>query len=330
MDAVYQLGIDLSLVLQGLGEWLYAPMRFFSLLAEEYFFLLIIPVLYWCVNAQWGLRLGIYLMISGAVNGVIKLLLHGPRPFWLDTQVNSRVFESSFGIPSGHSQNSVVFFGTLAAWINKTWAWIAAVVIVFLVGLSRMYLGVHFLTDVLAGWLIGALLLWALLHWERPFLSWLTTKRIGSQVLIAFCASLSFILVALLINLVFSGWVVPAEWVENARLAYPEETIDPISISGVVTYAAVLFGLSAGAIWSSSRGGFDAGGLIWKRIVRLLIGLVGAAVFYIGLDLVFPEGTSAVAFFFRYVRYGLVGFWSGGLAPIIFVALNIAERKKPA
>ncbi len=330
MEAVYQLGIDLALFLQGLGDWLYVPMRFFSLLAEEYALLLAIPVLYWCVNAQWGLRLGVYMMISGAFNGVLKLLFHGPRPFWMDTRVKSHVFESSFGIPSGHSQNSVVIFGTLAAWINKTWAWVTAGVIVFLVGLSRIYLGAHFITDVLAGWLIGALLLWALFKWEKPFLDWLSQKRLSLQVLVTFGASLSFILLALLINFAFSGWEIPTEWVENARLAYPDETMNPLSISGIVTYAAVLFGISAGALWLYSRGGFDAGGPVGKRILRLLIGLVGTAVFYLGLDLIFPEGESAIALALRYLRYGLVGFWIGGLAPMIFVALKLAERKKPA
>jgi len=282
------------------------------------------------VNAQWGLRLGVYLMISGALNGLVKLLLHGPRPFWLDPKVKAYVFESSFGIPSGHAQNSVVVFGTLAAWIRRTWAWVLAVLMIILVGLSRMYLGGHFITDVLAGWLIGALLLWVLFKWEKPFLSWLTNKSTTIQIVIVFGISLSFIVLAVLINLAFGSWEMPAEWVENARLAYPDNTINPLSLSGVITYAAVLFGLAAGAIWVYSRGGFDAGGSIGKRIARLLIGLVGAAVFYIGLDLVFPEGESAAALLLRYVRYGLVGFWAGGLAPTIFVALKLAERKKLA
>jgi membrane-associated phospholipid phosphatase len=327
MDALYQLGINLILTLQGLGEWLYTPMRFFSLLAEEYFILIVIPIIYWSVSAEWGLRLGVYLMISGAVNNLTKLLLHGPRPFWLDSTVKAHIYESSFGIPSNHAQTSVVIFGTLAAWIHKTWAWVVAILLMFLVGLSRMYLGVHFVSDVVAGWLIGALLLWVLFRYEKRFLGWFLSKSTGLQLSIAFGTSIGLILLAALINLGFSGWEIPAVWKDNVTLAFKDEVLMPVSLAGVVTYASVLFGLAAGAIWIRTRGGFDAGGLWWKRVLRVLVGLVGAAVFYIGLDLVFPGGDSAMAYLLRYVRYGLVGFWAAGLAPVMFVALKLAEKK---
>jgi len=326
MDPIYQFGIQVSLMLQGLGEWLYTPMRLFSYLAEEYFILLVVPIIYWSVNAEWGLRLGVYLMISGGVNALSKLLLHGPRPFWIDSTVKVYLYESSFGIPSNHSQTSVVIFGTLAAWINKTWAWIIAVILVLLVGVSRIYLGVHFLTDVLAGWLIGALLLWLLFRYEKRFLGWFLGKGSGYQVLIVFLASLSMIVLAVLINLVFRGWQIPSLWQQNVSAIFPEETLNPITYSSVTTYAAVLFGLAVGAIWVRSRGGFSAAGAVWKRLVRILVGLIGAAVFYVGLDLIFPGGENAVGLALRYVRYGLVGFWAAGLAPVVFIALKLADR----
>jgi membrane-associated phospholipid phosphatase len=328
MDALYQFGVNLILTLQALGEWLYAPMRFFSLLAEEFFILIVIPIIYWSISSEWGLRLGLYLMISGAFNNLTKLLLHGPRPFWLDSKVKPFVFESSFGIPSNHSQTAVVIFGTLAAWIHKTWAWVVAILLMFLVGLSRMYLGVHFVSDVVAGWLLGALLLWLLFRYEKRFLGWFLSNSTGLQLLIAFLISIALILLAVLINLGFSGWEIPAVWKANVALAFPDKILTPITYAGVVTYASVLFGLAAGAIWIRTRGGFNAGGLLWKRAVRVLVGLVGALVFYVGLDLIFPGGDSTMAFLLRYIRYGLVGFWAAGLAPAVFIALKLAEKKK--
>jgi membrane-associated phospholipid phosphatase len=327
MDPIYHFGIQVSLALQGLGEWLFTPMRLFSYLAEEYFILLVIPVIYWSVNAEWGLRMGVYLMISGGVNALTKLLLHGPRPFWIDSTMKAYLYESSFGIPSNHSQTAVVIFGTLAAWIHKAWAWVVAVILMLLVGISRMFLGVHFLSDVVAGWIIGALLLWLLFRYEKRFLAWFLSKGAGLQVLIAFLVSLAMILLAVLINLVFRGWQLPPLWQENVTQAFPEEILNPILYSSVVTYAAVLFGLACGAIWVHQRGGYSAAGVFWKRLVRILIGLVGALVIYAVLDYIFPGGESAIALGLRYIRYGLVGFWTAGLAPLVFIAIKLAGRK---
>jgi membrane-associated phospholipid phosphatase len=73
---------------------------------------------------------------------------------------------SSYSFPSGHSMLSACFFGTLAAVaapkLAKTWqkavVWIAAAVATLLIGLSRIYLGVHYPSDVVAGY--SAAVIW--------------------------------------------------------------------------------------------------------------------------------------------------------------------------
>jgi membrane-associated phospholipid phosphatase len=171
-------------------------MMFFSFLGSEQFFLLIAPAIYWCINAQIGLRLGIFLALTAGVNSILKLIFHGPRPYWYDPRVIALAGESSFGVPSGHSQSAVVVWGSLAASIGKRWLGLLAGVLIILIGLSRMYLGVHFPLDVLAGWLIGLLLLWILIKIEPPVLSWLRQKNLGAQISAALFASLLIILIA--------------------------------------------------------------------------------------------------------------------------------------
>jgi membrane-associated phospholipid phosphatase len=328
MDPIYNLGIDIIRSLQSMGGGWYLPMRIASYLAEEYFILAFLPIIYWSISARWGLRLGVYLMLSGSINALTKLFLHGPRPFWLEPSVKAYIFEGSFGIPSNHSQTAVIIFGTLAAWINKTWAWVVAILLIFLVGLSRSYLGVHFPTDVTTGWLLGAILLWLFFHFEKPFLAWFTTKSSVAQVLLSFLTSVLIILLAVLINIGFSGWQIPTAWQENARLAFLDMPITPLTYSSIVTYAAVLFGLSSGFIWLNQRGGYDAGGKVWKRVVRVLIGMIGALILFAGLDRIFPEGDAVIALGFRYLRYCLVGLWVAGLAPILFIRLKLAEKSE--
>lgn len=328
MDVLREIGINIVLYFQALGDWLNPIMQLATTLGNETFYLLVAPVLLWCIQAELGLRLGIYLMISGVVNTVLKLVLHGPRPYWYDPSVKALSTETSFGMPSGHAQNAVVVWGTIATYINRVWAWVLAVILIFTIGLSRVYLGVHFPSDVIIGWIIGALLLWILLKAEKPTLKWLISIRPGAQYAVVFGASLLLICVGYLAKLSNANWVLPLEWIETASIAAPEaEPILPFSLSGLISNAGAFFGLAVGGIWLWRQGGFNAGGPIVKRILRYLIGVIGIIFLWAGLRYVFPEGETSLAFTLRYVRYGLIGFWLTGLGPYLFIRLNLAEHR---
>jgi uncharacterized protein (TIRG00374 family) len=96
-----------------------------------------------------------------AVKSAVKLILHRPRP------AGQLTFEPTYSFPSGHTVAAVTLFGGLAlliarrdlSWRLKTWAWAAAIALTFLVGLSRVYLGVHYSSDVIGGVVLGAVLL---------------------------------------------------------------------------------------------------------------------------------------------------------------------------
>ena len=148
METILQGGIAFVLAFQALGGWLTLPMKFFTFLGSEECFLFILPALYWSINASLGARLGAILLFNAGLNEIFKLAFHGPRPYWVDGRVKALAVEGSFGIPSGHAQLSVALWGTLAAQAKRPWAWVAAIAVMLMVGLSRIYLGVHFPHDV--------------------------------------------------------------------------------------------------------------------------------------------------------------------------------------
>jgi undecaprenyl-diphosphatase len=116
------------------------------------------------------LRTGLYVagaVVSGSViSTVLKILFDRPRP---DMPGAPHVFTASF--PSGHATLSAVVFLTLAAVLAATTSerrlqafYVAlGIVLTVVVGISRIYIGVHYPTDVAAGWLIGTS--WAILCW---------------------------------------------------------------------------------------------------------------------------------------------------------------------
>lgn len=97
-------------------------------------------------------------IIAGVVNPLIKLLFLRERP-----SLEHLVTENSFSFPSGHSTGSMIFYGTLIFLVplfltNKKAQRTVQGLLIFLIvmiGISRIYLGVHFPTDVLGGFCIG-------------------------------------------------------------------------------------------------------------------------------------------------------------------------------
>lgn len=321
MQELIDFGVRFIAGLQALGDWQILPMKFFSFLGSEEFYMLVLPLLYWCISSALGLRVGIILMLSGSLNTGLKILFHGPRPYWVSTAIAGHASETSFGVPSGHSQNAVAIWGIMAAWLRKAWAWIVALFIMFLIGYSRLYLAVHFPHDVLSGWLIGALLLVLVLVLWNPVARWAKRFSNGVQVLVAFGASLILLLFPVIAYAWTrsSGWQAPQEWAGFAAEA--------VSLEGAMTTAGSFFGLLVGVVMMSSLGGFEEKGAWWKLVLRYLLGAAGVLAIRYGLGFIFPAGEDLLGYSFRYLRYATIGFWVTGLAPWIFLKLKLAEKR---
>jgi len=327
MDAIHDLEIAVVHFIQSLGPWMMAPMRFFTFLGEEEFFVLVMPVLFWCVSPGLGLRVGMLLMISNSVNAYLKMLFHTARPYWLTSQIRGWVTETSFGFPSNHAQSAACIWGFMAASLRRRWIWGIGLILIVLIGLSRIYLGVHFLSDVLGGWIIGALLAWIFYRVEITLRPWMERRSLTELVGLAFAVSALFLALSALVLAVTASVEIPAFWLENARFSNPEQVMDPFSLTGMVTSAGTWFGLAAGAAWLWRSGGFDPRGSGLQYLGRYLLGIAGVALLWYGLGQVFPRTEDWLGYGLRFLRYGLVGLWVSALAPALFFRFGLARRK---
>lgn len=108
-----------------------------------------------------ALELLVVSVASLAVIFVFKELFHAARPYTVDPLVVRFDTDGGYGLPSAHAVMSVVVLGWIALRHPKSHVvlW-GSILLIILVGLSRVYLGVHYPSQVLAGWILGALLLY--------------------------------------------------------------------------------------------------------------------------------------------------------------------------
>ena len=327
MEAIWSIEIGITQFFQNLGSWLSTPMQWITFLGNEYFYILIMPVIYWCLDSSLGIRIGIMLLTSGIFNGTAKIFFKSPRPYWFSSQVKAYSSESSFGMPSGHAMNAMSVWGILAASIRKKSITIILAILIFLIGISRIFLGVHFTSDVLVGWLLGAILLFVFLRSEKKIIKWVDSLSFGRFVLIMFLITILVIAVNAFIIHANVDWQPSAVWLANAAALDPEGHIDPLSLNGTITNAAVLFGFTAGAVWLNRKGSFKVGGSWWRIVVCFLIGIIGVLLLWAGLGEVFPDNADFLSYALRYLRYALTGVWIAAIAPLIFLKLGFAKKK---
>ena len=324
MVAVNAAQIVVNEFLQALGVWLVTFMRVITMLGDEEFYVLLLPILYWSFDQMVGLRVGMMLLLSNGFNTFFKFLFRTPRPYWVSDSVTNHLHESSFGLPSGHAQNAAAIWGWLAVEIKKRWFTIVMVVLILLIGVSRLVLGVHFLGDMLFGWLVGGLLVWAFSAWFKKVGQWIEAQSFGAKLGLVAASTAALMLLVLGAYWIAGGptWVMDPEWAARAGDAMP------FNLDGTFTLGGTWLGFLGGfVILSEMKGCFLANEGGWRRLVRFLIGFVGVMILYFGLGQVFPRGANFASYALRFLRYTLVGLWISWIGPLLFEKVGVLTFK---
>jgi len=215
---------------------------------------------------------------------------HQPRPQDFDAGVRVLATAEGHGLPSGHAQAAVILWGSIALRWRQPWVRIACGVMIVLICLSRIYLGVHFPTDVLGGAIVGV----TLLCLAAKYQSRLPTLRSASMPLLLLVAG---VMLALALSL---------------RL--PHEAIAAMGALAGLTCGYVIERRHRSPVKALSP---------WRNLCRGSVGAAGYLLLHLAGMYLFANLPSRL-----YVpcSYALLGLWVTWLAPWTFRRLGVTAR----
>lgn len=310
--------LDFIVALQK-SAFLASFLKLVTLLGNEEFFLLLIPLTYICINRRIGLQLGILVLASDALNVLLKVACTQPRPYWIDGRIVKYAVDPSFGLPSSHAQNAVV------VWFFLAWCWrqkhphspvfLAAAALVFLISLSRVFLGVHFPTDILGGWLLGALVLGAFFKFEPALATRFRQPGAGGLLALAVAGPIVLLLVTGLMSSAIATF-----GNEFAKMGAS------VGLEAMAGRTGALCGLGIGLVLAARNARFTVSGAFFQRAVNFIIVFIGVLVFWRGLAVVFPKHPETVGLAFRFLRYALLTCWVAYWAPLLLLKMKRLSR----
>jgi membrane-associated phospholipid phosphatase len=275
------------------APWMDTLVYMVTMLGSETFYTIALPIVYWCIDKRKGYRLGLVFLFSTFVNSFLKFAFHTPRPPVPTVAGQPRVIHPETGggysFPSGHTQGSASFWGWLAVEYRRRWFWIAAAVIIVLVGLSRVYLNVHWPIDIVGGFIIGSIIVAgaSFLFGRLNTKTWSPWLRVGLAIV------LPLILFAV------------------------HHTDDTYILIGL------LIGMPIGREIEDRHVGWTEKALLWQQIVKLVIGMAGFMGLRYGIKAIFPELA-----LFDVLRYAIIGVWVAAGAPWVFKRLRLEAPKE--
>lgn len=231
---------------------------------------------------RFALVIGILSSSTGIIVGLLKQLLQDPRPYLISDQFTIHAMGSGFGMPSGHSATGLITLAVIGMFLDKRY-FLVLIPLIVLVGLSRVYLGVHTLGQVMAGWLVALVIIGTYWIFARDTASFLKFYSRAVTLILVTCSTLVFVLAHVYIDLsVQPQFSIPDLWQQNDIRAYellavPEDEYSPLSL--FQSHRIVLVGLYAGFCMAALLGWSKTDKMIKDKSTMVVNGIIVVAAF---------------------------------------------------
>lgn len=259
-------------------------------------YFLIISFITFGLHPRYGVRLATLFGLNVGLNEAVKLACHLPRPYWVLGAVKAFSAHSSFGFPSGAAMSGTVIYGYIAVVIRRYWVVIICGILLLATSLVRIFSGIHFLIDILGGWILGFLLLAGFLLAAPKVEAYASRQSRSARLILYVVVAAIPILLVVPAYLSLGGWDVPGPWIELAR-QQTGAMIHPVRIQFAWGAAGIILGSLTGYEYLLSRGGWNPPADLKRRAGVVLAGtisvlLLNAAIpsvwMYLGITALLP------------------------------------------
>ncbi len=270
-------------------------MELLTQLGDQIVFIAVALIIYWFFNKKVAFKLVFVFISSAVVNELLKGVFLRPRPFNEDPSVGVGELTHGYAFPSGHAQNTGVIstilyknYGKKSVWLK--WVLLSAMIVV---PFTRLYLGQHYLTDVIAGLVIGILLALSV----AKVVDMMGDKEHFYGLLVT--------VPVIVIVMSISMFNQPYEEIKNLFVA--SGGLSGFMIGYVIDKLYIAYDLHQKGI---------------KIVYRALVGLVIVATFYVGLSALF-DLISENNVYLDFLRYALIGLTGTALSMFVFKLLKV-------
>ncbi|MHA2149466.1 MAG: phosphatase PAP2 family protein [Candidatus Thorarchaeota archaeon] len=277
-------------MLPGLGD-------FFLLVTQlggTTFYIVLLLIVYWAYNKKEAIFVTYILIASIITNYWLKVIIANERP--PSSNWHPGTDPPNYSTPSGHSQNSATLYGWLTVRIKTWWMALISIILVVLIGISRIYLGVHYLGDVLFGWGLGIVIVILFVYLGKPARVYLSRYKTEHLLLV-------LLIIGFLLTLIAA--------------VLPQPPNDNLG-----AYGGLTMGLAIGLILEMRFVNFSNEpyeGKMWRLVPRVLIGLMLVIGVMFGLAPILPSEE----IWLRAIRYSLIAITGIFVWPLIFKKANL-------
>ena len=261
-----------------------------TILGEETLVILFVVALWFAVDSRLAQKVFFVTICSTGLNGIVKNLAKVPRPFDKGVLPVRKETATGFSFPSGHTQSFSTWSTLFAIEYKKKWLTALVAVLIPLVAFSRLYLGVHYPTDVIVGAALGV---------GMAFLGDYLFERVKDVKKLY-----------LAVLLIFAPFIVYFLIVAHERFA------------GFFKAFGMLGGLTLIAFLQEKSKPLSYDVPWWKKLLRIVIGVALAFALKEGLK-IFETGGVHVDLVLDTLRYFVVVFAVGYLCPLLFQKIKL-------